>query len=317
MNGPWLDLARFASRGYLAGLYKQHQAINADSVDFADDAAALVQARWANWLNVDADDLILAATAQDAWYLLAKALLLPDDVVLLAEPTLSAFAAAALAAGAAYVDVGRSHKGEVPTPVWQLAQQQHPHAVILTEFPSLFATDDRATLGALRARCLLVDATQCAQWAGPTAEPLPANSAMVVAMRDPDCPQAPVLHAIVCAATTGSSLRQLQGPLHWPQVLMRQALGVLAGLHHQPQWPTAIEREMQEKYELFAELSRPWPGAVVLPRAGVRAGVLCMAGDAAALALALQPKIFPLFAYGNQPMRDLMLIDLTQAVVRK
>ncbi len=317
MKGTWFDLPRFASRRYLGGFYEQHRVINGDSVDFADDAAALLQARWAGWLNIDADDLLLAATAHDAWHLLANALLLPDDVVLIAEPTLSAFPAAALAAGAAYVDVGRSHNGEVPFSAWQLALQHHPQALIMAEFPSLYATDDLVALTELHGRFTLVDATQSEQWAGPRAQPLAVGSAMVVALRDPDAPQAPVLHAIVCAPATGRSLRQLQGPLRWPEVLLRQALGVLAGLHHQPQWPLAVEQEMHEKYTLFADLARAWPGAVVLPRAGMRAGVLCMAGDAAALALHLQPKIFPLFAYGTHPMRDLLLIDLTQAAVRK
>src|SRR5258708_2761848 len=113
MTSTWLDLTRFPLRRHLAGWYGQHRALNADRSDFAGDSSALLQSRWAAWLGVQPADVLLAATAHDAWHLLARAVFLPNDVAIIAEPSLSAFPAAVLAAGAAYVDVGRRHRGEI------------------------------------------------------------------------------------------------------------------------------------------------------------------------------------------------------------
>lgn len=308
-RSPWLDSQRFPGRAHLAAVARSHAPLAPSTASVQGQWAEPVRRRWAEHLQVQTGDLVLAATAADAFRLVLQALLAPGDVALVAEPAPVAALGAILAAGAAYVDLGRLHDGDIDAKALARALQAHPDAVIVLEQPSLFGTDDRAALGHAQARALVIDARHALGWAGP-ADLEPRATATLVALRDPDQPAQPVLHAVVCAPGTGADLVLLQGPACWPEAPMRLALAVLDGLREQPHWPLSVETQLDARYSEFALALKDLAGVRLLPRGGFRAAAECLAGDGAAVALHVSRHLAPVDGFAAHPMRSLVVANL-------
>lgn len=311
---PWLEQSGFAGRRHLPALARSHR----PQRGAADPQAALdhsLRRRWAAHLDVQAEDLLICASAAEAWRLLCGACLPPEAVVLLAEPAAIVLPAAVLGAGAAYLDLGRDGRGEIDNAAVARACQLHPDALLLGERPSLFGTDDGAAWGdsaALRPR--LLDARYGAVWAGEGAAD-GAAEATVICLRDPDSPARPLLHAIVCQAGSGEALGAIQGPDALPVLLLEAALATLGRIAGaEPGELETWRAKLAATHRRFSALAAQHPGAVTFAPGGTRAAIECRAGDAGALFEPMQAAGLVIDAYGGHPMRDLLVCDLAASV---
>jgi hypothetical protein len=304
----------------LAAVVRAHAPLDPAEVLQTGDVTHEVQRLWAARLGVAAADLVLAGSDAEATRLVLQALLAPGDVLLLAEPVAHDVPGAVLTTGAAYVDLGRLHDGALDPAALATARARHPDAVLWLHAPGLFGEVDAWPVNGSHAskdslpRAVLVDARLQPGWhAGPV---LPAGVlAALVALRDPDEPEAPVLHAVVCAPGTGADLQLLQGPVNWPPVLMQQALAILRGLDAEPTWPAAADAQMTFAYQVLADALAHRPGVRLQPAAGVWAAAECLAGDAAEVARALVQIVGPVQAFAAHPLRSLVVVRLAGAHV--
>lgn len=309
MTSPWLDLQRFPGRGHLAAVARHHAPLDGAQSLVPGDLAPTVQQLLATHLGIAAEDLVLCATETDACRLVLHGLLAPGDVALIAEPAPVPVLAAILATGAAFVDVGRLHEGGIDTQALHRALAAHPHAIVVGEQPSLFATDDGLALQDLPARAVVMSATHAQGHVGPGLLH-PHATATLVALRDPDRPQVPVLHAVVCAPGSGADLMRLQGPATFAEVTLRQAHAVLEGLRDQPAWVQPIERCLAGHCARFTQALQGLAGVRVLPRAGWRQAAECLAGNASDVARHLGSHLSPVHAFAPHPMRSLVVVQL-------
>jgi hypothetical protein len=309
MTSIWLDPQRFPGRAHLASVARHHAPLDRAQSLVAGDLAPAVQTRWAAHLRVDPSDLVLCATEAEACRLVLHGLLAPGDVALLAEPAPVPVLGAILSTGAAFVDVGRLHDGRIDAKALHLALTAHPQAIVIGEQPSLFGTEDRAVLQDLPARATVLSATHAQGFAGPQ-DLDPGALATLVALRDPDRPQVPVLHAVVCQPGTGADLMLLQGPAGFAEVTLRQALAVLEGLRDQPAWTDATEARLQAHVERFTQALQGLAGVRILPRSGWRQAAECLGGNAAEVALQLGQHLAPVHAFAPHPMRSLVVVHL-------
>ena len=292
----WLDVERFPGRRHLASLARNHRpergsARPVDALDFS------LRQRWADHLGVAADDLLLCASASDAWRLLCAAALLPGDVALLAQPCATALPAAVLATGA--IDPGAMER----------ARQMHPRSIALAESPNLFGGDDAVILSREPGpRALFVDARHAASLAGEGAV-VAAADATVICLRDPDEPASAALHGIVCRRD-GAMLRATQGSDPLPIELLEHGLAHLArgsaGADAGRRWQQVLAARRVRLLEAVGE----HPGAVVFDAAGTRAAIGCRAGDGADLVGHLMPLGLSVQAGNAHPMRNLVICDL-------
>lgn len=309
MTSPWLDTRRFPGRAHLAAIARHHAPLDRSQAIVEADFARGVQLRWAESLHVDPADLVLVGSEAEAFRLVLHGLLAPGDVALVAGPAPVAGLAAILAAGAQFVDVGRLHDGRIDRQALERALEVHPEAVLLAEQPSLFGTDDAEVLGDLPVRARILAAAQAQGWLGPRALD-PLATATIVALRDPDLPQVPVFHAVVCARGTGADLMLLQGPAAWPEAIVRQALAVLDGLRDRPDWPARTEARLDRHHATWVRALTNLPGVRILPRAGWRAAAECLAGNSEEVAKILGQVLAPVQAFAAHPMRSLVVAHL-------
>lgn len=314
MASPWLDLRRFPGRHHLAAVVRAHAPLDPAAVLQTGDVSHEVQRLWAARLGVECADLVLAGSDAEAARLVLHALLAPGDVLLLAEPVAHDVPGAVLTTGAAYVDLGRLHDGALDPAALATARARHPGAVLWLHAPGLFGETDPQPSAEPAPRAVLVDARLQPGWHAGAVLPAGALAALV-ALRDPDEPEAPVLHAVVCAPGTGADLQQLQGPVQWPPALMQQALAILRGLDAQPDWPAAAEAQMAQAYAVLASALAGRPGVRLQPAAGVWAAAECLAGDAAEVARALAQVVGPVQAFAAHPLRSLVVVRLAGACV--
>ncbi|MSP90884.1 MAG: hypothetical protein EXR79_03625 [Myxococcales bacterium] len=337
-DSPWLDPVRFASRCWLDGARLQHLPIDADAG--RGDLVAQVQARWAASLGVASTDLAVCPTDLDAYRLVLGALVVPNDVVLVAEPAPAAAITALLGLGGRYLDVGRRADGSVSGAAVVRALQAWPAAAAVVEAPSLFGTDDRvwvpdreqdcvaspASIALVQPRALVVDALHAAGWGaapwrGGTRVGAPAQTsslapapalATLIALRDPDAPADPIAVGIVCAPGTGAGLLLLQGQPRWPEPSLQHALAVLRGLALPGFVALADADHAARRAQALAALAGR-PGVVTLPCAGWRQAFECLGGDAAVVAKAVRGQVRAIDALSAHPGRSLAVVDLAAA----
>ncbi len=309
MISPWLDTRRFPGRAHLAAIARHHAPLDRAQAIVEVDLARGVQLRWAEQLGVDPADLVLVGSESEAFRLVLHGLLAPGDVALVAGPAPVAGLAAILAAGAQFVDVGRLHDGRIDRQALERALEVHPQAVVLAEQPSLFGTRDSDVVGDLPVRARILASAHAQGWLGPR-DLDPRATATLVALRDPDRPQVPVFHAIICAPGTGADLMLLQGPAAWPEAIVRQALAVLEGLRDQPDWPMRTEARLARHHATFQSVLADLPGVQLLPRAGWRVAAECLAGNSMEVAKILGQYLAPVQAFAPHPMRSLLVADL-------
>lgn len=328
MSGRWLDAARFPGRAFLAAIARDHRAIGG-SVDGRAAAAEALQSRWAERLGAQADDLLLFASAEEAAGLACGALLAPGDVALLARPCAALWPAAALASGAAFVDVGRLADGRLDPAGVAYAAATHPAGVWLLDAPSLAGQDDVALWSEAMATgaptsqpcaIALVDmrdapghgAAAGAALAVPARDLGAAAAGQVIAtlhaLRDPAAPAWPLLVGLRVEPGQGREISALRGAASLPPLLVERAALALARAD------VAADRDASDRaatiVEQIAAQAAGWSGAVLLARAGWHQAVRCDAGDAVAFAAALASLGLPAAAYNRHPMRSYCVVDL-------
>ncbi len=306
----WLDSDRFPGRGHLQSLARSHRPERsaARPMDALDHS---LRHRWAKHLGVQGDDLLPCASASDAWRLLCSATMLPGDVALLAQPCDTALPAAVLSTGASWLDLSRDGEGAIDATAVTRAAELHPGAILLAESPSLFGGDDTAIeAGSSGLRAMLADARHGPGLAGEGAL-VERAEATVIALRDPDDPAAPALHAIVCRPGSGPMLRAIQGSDPLPEALLEQGLAHLAVLARLgSSAATSWRNDLAASRQRFVELVTAHPGAVIFAGQGTRAAVECRAGDAAVVAGTLMAAHLSVSAGNAHPMRNLVVCDL-------
>lgn len=310
-----LDTARFPGRRSLDYLRRGRMPLSRPSWPWYSLQAALWR-RWAALLGVQADDLVVCATATEAYRLLVAALLAPADVAILAEPVDPALLNAVAAAGASWLDVSRGSLGAIDPASLTLASERHPQAVVFGEAPNVFGGDDAAVLATVTARASVLDARAGEALAGDfpaTRQPRPL--ATLISLRDPDNPAEPLLYAWVCAPEVGPPLRSLLGLKALSPHLMPVALAALDRL--QADGPTAqraFSQQLAQARARFDAVAAEWPGAIIHGNRGVRATAECAAGDADGLATRLRSAGLPATAWGPHPTRNLVVCELAEAL---
>ncbi len=307
---PWLDPRRFPVRKYLAAARRDHRPVS-DRELAERDYLGEIRRQWATLLRqagapLKPDDLLVCASDREAVDLALGRLLQPGDVVLRAEPVAGQVALTTLAAGARYLDVGRTEQGLPDAAGLVLALQAHPEAVFWGEVPALTCADDLAGSAARPARARIADCTAAA-WD----TELPDADACVLALRDPDAPGEPVLYGVATRTGWGSELESLHGRGHFSERAQLHALAVLQGLVAQPRWPEVRRSEVAELASQFLGAASNWPGAVAPSHFGLRAAVRCLAADPQALAARLHPQFLQLRALPAHPAGSLLWLDLT------
>lgn len=309
---PWLDRQRFAQRRFLEAVDRGHQPQRA-TPDPAPWLAGDIAATWASLLQrdggaVDPRDLILVASQAELWRAALSLLLAPGDAVLLAEPVPAGVLRAILQAGGQWIDLGRTAAGDCDPLALQRAAQAHPEAIYFAEQPPPIGDPRPVALpGGLRAT--LID-LQLAGW--PTQ--LPAATAALLALRDPDDPGEPLLWALVTAPGAGQGLSLLLGDPQLPVAQAERARGVLHSWRDQPGWPRQTEQRLERAAERLSAWTRGWPGLAGAGARGLRWTAQCQGGDAAALFDALRGRVASMAALGPHPGQNLLLIDLCAAV---
>ena len=310
MTSAWLEPERFALRHHLGAIQRELRPL-AHTTPLGAGMGEAVAARWAaqmHWPDrpVEADEVVLCGSAREAAALALATLLKPGDVLLLAHPCEACAPAIALGQGAAFVDVGRCVDGTVDRLAAERAAAAHPGAVVWASAPAYTAADDTLVWqGVSRIRALVCD-MQRALW--PSS--LPAASACLVALRDPDQPADAVLHAVVADRSAAHTLQAIWGPAQVPTGQLRHAYAVLSGWQADGTWPAATRSAIAAEGERLGQLARAWPGAAVYLTGGASLAIACRAGDPAELGKRLRQETPVLAAYGAHPMRNLLVVDL-------
>lgn len=308
-----LDIARFPGRRWVQTLATSGQ-LTSD----VNTLEATVRIRWARLLHVHPRDLVLFATGTEALRAAVYALLAPGDVALLAQPVPMDAVHAVLAAGARYVDVGRTFFADAAAGSWhgdaaERACAAHPDAVAYLQAPAWTGADDPAHARDLPLRARIVDARNQPACSGPrfadpvdrAADPLTLT---VVTLRDPDWPRDPPLAALIAPPELGPVLRAIVGPVHVPPVLIDRAFALLDGFATQPEWPARLLPFLHNRHQRWSTLLAGHAGVQPLPFAGLQAAALCLQGNPEALLPLLMPE-FPATLAIASP-RPLLVTDL-------
>ncbi len=310
MTTPLTDFTRFPGRRWANSVAaRMPPKLAADT-----RMAMAVAARWSHHLRARPEDIVLFATAQDAMRAAVHALLAPDDVALLALPLAPEWLTAVLCAGARYVDVGRRFDGPTPTGAWnrnaaERAAAAHPDAVALVESLSWSGSDDAAAIAGLPLRAVIADARRVQSPLGPVLLP-DRPTLTLVALRDPDCPSEPVLHALVAPDGQGRALGIAIGPTSVPDLLADHAFAVLDGVERWPDWQAQLVPRLEARYGQWLAALAGRPGVQILGRSGVEAAALCLSDDADVIAAAIADAFPAVRAWPMTPMRALLTLDL-------
>ena len=298
-----LDKGRWPGRAFLPNMSRGHVPLGPQHGGLT----AAVTALWAQQLGVPAEDLVLCATATEAWHLGLGALLQPEDVCLVAEPAPIGALAAVLRSGSKYVDVGRLFDGRIDQGTLSLAQTLHPLAWLVACAPSLTGAMDTDNLIVSQLDRAIIDASFQPFWQ-PAAGPAPLLT--LLALRDPDDPVFPLIYAWVARLGHGAMLRMLQGPVLLPPPLADRAWAVLTVIERDRDCATRVHDKLAKRYEKFAAILRPMTNVVLLPQAGWMASAYAIDGQALTVATRIEPQLAPVAAYGAQPLQHLVVVDL-------
>lgn len=317
---PFLDLARFAARSHLAAVARS-MAPCEPMPHWPGRLCEAVTARWACHLGVPEDALLLVSSADEASALLASALLLPDDVVVLALPSAARWPAATLTRGARFLDLQRLRSLELDPSAVTAAQRLHPGAVWIAEAPAWSGRDDvlSAVDGADQAliappdgaRALLIDRSDAASLGGELLTVPGAGVAVVVALRDVARGGEALLAGIVAAPASVAALRAQAGPRACSLIALEAASVVLGriGAAEQAPWHAMLEARAASARTAVAQ----WVGAESCERSSLYLSVRCDAGDGAALAATLRANGWAATAFAPHPMRGVVRINLLQS----
>jgi len=307
-----LGLDRFPARAYLAGLARGHRPIR-EAPSVADSYAEHVVARWAELVGVSPGDLVVFATEAEALRVVSGALLAPGDVALLAEPAPIGLPAAVLSVGGRYVDLGRNQRGAINPDAAARAIAGHPEAILWAGAPALSGVDDTALIAdrvADRPRATLQDSRLHGGLTGPGA-PGAGALARVVALRDPDDPAAPLLHAVIAGSGTGWALTAVRGPAALPLPLLRRALDALDVIAADPAGRRAAhQRWLADAHAALAADLPEKPGLIALAPAGHARALRCLGDDGAEIAQTLQRRGWSAAAFAAHPMQGLIVVDV-------
>ena len=310
MQTPLLDFIRFPGRRWSASFMSQVTSHLATETTLE----AAVLARWSRHLNVPPNDMLLFATAEEAMRAAVHALVATHDVVLLARPLPPAWIAAVLQTGARYVDVGRRFDGPSAIGGWNAdaavrAAAAHPEAVAIAETASWTGAPDAATAGALPLRATIADARRTAACLGPVLTSERATLTLV-ALRDPDDPVTPVVHALIAPEGQGVALRVAVGPTALPQAVAERAFAVLDGLGRNPDWQHASEVRLRACGQAWHAALEGRPGVIAFAPVGLEAAALCLADDGEQIAAELVADFLTVRAWPMTPMRAILTVDL-------
>lgn len=310
-RNPWIDGERFAARRYLGSLRRETTPVS-ETTPLGSGLAQQVgrdwaeQLRWADGQAVTADELVLCGSAREALALALGGLLAPGDSVLVARPAATDALATVLGRGGQFVDVGRCHDGAIDPAAVARAAQRHPAAVAYVEAPSLLADDDLAAWPTAALRACVADLRQ-AGW--PTA--LPTADAVLLALRDPDQPAPPVLWAVAAPAAIAGTLGAIGGAAEFAEGVLARAAALLRGLAADRDWAAGACARLQARAQPLRALAASHPGARLHAAGPLRVAAACAAGDATVLAGRFRALTVAVAAYGDHPMRHLVVADLT------
>lgn len=308
MDDRFLALDRFAQRSFLGGLVRSRRRL-ADPGSVVDSLAFETRKAWADHLGISAEDLLLCAGASDAVSLLCRAVLAPNDVAVVAEPTPVQVPAAVLSAGARYVDVGRRQDGTIDTEAAARAAHEHDDAIAWAG--GLIGGDDVAALAdAAQWRCLFADASAAIALGGDVRALGQGAHAVVIALSDPDADATPVLHAVATCPGLGGGLQAVLGPAVLPLPIYERALVTIERLEAEPEASARFAQQLADIAERIRAKTPQLPGIVDLGRTGRTLAFACLASNAEEVAQAWQQAGFRATAYGGHPMRDLVVFDL-------
>lgn len=305
---------RFPNRRFLSAVARDHGATaRTSSVD--ESLQQQLRERWAQTLGVATDDLVLVTTRSDAWNLLCRALLVPGDVALIAQPCAVALPAAIVAAGASFVDVGRRVDGHVDQQTAARALRENQAAIACLQAPNLSGSLDHWPADSARPRAVLVDACHAARHSGATYSLSQGADVAVITLRDPDSPGQALLHAAVCKPGTGHALSRLTGPSMLPHVLLRQSLATLAVIADRGD--TADERlqaRLVSARNLVAKVLDALPNLLIQHDEGMSLLIWCLDGDVRPVVSLLGKAGFTATGHGAHPMRSTVAVDLASWV---
>lgn len=309
MDPRFLALERFGQRAHLPAVARDHRPTDSGG-SVADSLAEQVAIRWADLLGVQADDLVLCASASDAWSLLARCVLAPGDVALIAQPLSVEIPAAIVGCGGKFVDVGRTVDGQVDHEVLRAAQARHPDAVLALPCPAWGGADDLGKVAADASRMVLVDARDVESPFGDAGAVNRGADAAVVALRDPSDLASPILHAVVCAPDSGVMVAAIAGPGHLPLALLRAALDTVTLWRARPDAVATLRVQLQARRTALTLQIPEKPGVSLQCSAGTKALVWCLDGDGAAVSRPLRLAGWDAVAWSAHPMRGGVTVDL-------
>lgn len=309
MSRSLLSEARFGGRRHLGAIARDHRPSQAIG-SVGDSLHAQLRQRWASMLAVDADNLLLCATRNEAVQLLSRCVLAPGDVAIFGRPGPVEISASVLAAGASFVDLGRLVSGRLDPAAAQRALKEHPEAIGWALAPAWGGGDDVAALGS-GWRAVLADASLAESLHGDASAVGQGADAVVVALRDPDQPALPRMWGVVAAAGQGGALGAVAGPSSLHPQWLRAALAAADTLssapgHHTERW----QRALRGRKEMLARAVSELDAVQLIAGAGTAAVLRCLDGQAVGPTRALQRLGWRAIGYGAQPMAGAILIDL-------
>lgn len=314
---PWLDPQRFAVRQFAAAVRRNHLPLHTDRLPDLTWRSRLRDG-WAAWLQredggaVSPDDIWVCGSDREAIDVALGGLLVGGDVVVVAEPVGAEALLAVLRTGARFLDCGRRDDGGLDAAGLEAASARHTEAVAYVESPGMLSAEDAQAIRAHPWRATVVDLRQ-ALWP----RTVPSASAVILALRDPDAPAEPIIHAVVLPQGWGRGVTEWAGEPSLGSAQLEHADAVLQGLLARPAWAQARSDALAQLAAAFLAAAGTWPGVRVVGQHGLRAVVECRGGDAAALAASLPEWAVAVRAHGSHPGRNLLLAELAiQAQMR-
>lgn len=275
-------------------------------MDAGPDVSGLLAVRlremWSALVGVEADALLPCVSTSAALQLVTQACLLPGDTVRLARPGQLSWSAAVLAAGAAYVDVGRVVKGAVD-PATAVAAP--PGRLAILGAPAPTGADDAGEWPPAADELRLADASLAASLHG---YPVANADLTLLVLREPDAPSTSLLCALCGPVVDVQALSSLAGPALLPLPLIRAALAALQRMDHHAE--AVFQGYLKTRSQRLIDALSLGPGQRWLPRAGVSHGVQCLAADGASVAAAARKLGYRAEAWSAFPGGGLVRIDL-------
>lgn len=315
MDARLIALDRFAHRRFLATVARDHRPLDAGG-SVIDSLVEQLRERWSALLGVAAEDLVVCASASDALGLMARCLLAPADVAVLAQPCDVVIPAGVVSAGAVYVDVGRLMDGRLDAPAANAALLGNPQAVLFAASPSLGGADDLAQVAEDNWRAVVADARYARSLAGDVSAINAGADAVVVVLRDPAEPTAPLLYGVVCAPGCGVAVAAVLGPAPLPALLLRAAICAVDWLQGRGREDTANWAAEIAENALKLEFLLADRAGISVQIGGTTALVWCLDGVVESIAQTVRSAGFSASGFGPHPMRSVVVVDLTSPTAK-